>query len=152
METEQSGQKKSIGTVPNSQFKSMATFFSPSIVVHRLCRTADGLAVTSLNEEETLASIMREIPRLIQGGDEVKILVVDDGSTDRTAEVAAGDGTDYVVKLPYTQGLAKAFSAGINECLEHGADVIVNTDDDNQIPAEISQGLSNPFWRAGWRP
>ena len=101
--------------------------------------------IPCLNEEETLASVMRDIPRLIKGVDEVKILVVDDGSTDRTSEVAAGDGADYVVKLPYTQGLAKAFSAGINECLEHGADIIVNTDGDHQYSGRDIPRLIQPI-------
>ena len=88
--------------------------------------------IPCLNEEKTLAEVIRDIPRIIEGVDDVKILVIDDGSTDQTPEVAYTEGADYVIRLPFTQGLAKAFSHGIEACLELGADIIVNTDGDHQ--------------------
>ena len=92
--------------------------------------------IPCLNEELTLPAVVRDIPRRIAGVDEVKVLIIDDGSRDRTAEVARSAGADYVVHLPYTQGLARAFSVGLNCCLELGADIIVNTDADNQYRGE----------------
>ena len=101
--------------------------------------------IPCLNEEETLPSVIRDIPRDIQGVDEVKVLVIDDGSHDRTAEVAYQEGADYVLHLPYTQGLARAFSAGINRCLELGADIIVNTDGDHQYEGKDIPRLIQPI-------
>jgi glycosyltransferase involved in cell wall biosynthesis len=101
--------------------------------------------IPCLNEEETLPSVIHDIPRYIQGIDEVKILVIDDGSHDRTAQVAYMEGADYVLHLPYTQGLARAFSAGINRCLELGADIIVNTDGDHQYEGKDIPKLIQPI-------
>lgn len=101
--------------------------------------------IPCLNEEETLASVVCDIPRRIEGVDEVRVLVIDDGSTDRTVEVASREGADYVLKLPYTQGLARVFSAGINRCLELGADIIVNTDGDHQYSGKDIPRLIQPI-------
>jgi glycosyltransferase involved in cell wall biosynthesis len=101
--------------------------------------------IPCLNEEETLPSVIRDIPRRIVGVDEVKVLVVDDGSRDHTVEVAYREGADYVLHLPYTQGLARAFSAGINRCLELGADIIVNTDGDHQYEGKDIPKLIRPI-------
>ena len=101
--------------------------------------------IPCLNEEETLPSVIHDIPRYIQGIDEVKVLVIDDGSQDRTAQVAYMEGADYVLHLPYTQGLARAFSAGINRCLELGADIIVNTDGDHQYEGKDIPNLIQPI-------
>ncbi|MCD6289164.1 MAG: glycosyltransferase family 2 protein [Anaerolineae bacterium] len=88
--------------------------------------------IPCLNEEATLPETVRDIPREIPGVDKVEILVVDDGSTDRTAEVARELGVDHIVRFPQNRGLAAAFAAGIDACLRLGADIIVNTDGDNQ--------------------
>jgi glycosyltransferase involved in cell wall biosynthesis len=101
--------------------------------------------IPCLNEEETLPSVIRDIPRCIPGVDDVKVIVIDDGSQDRTAEVAYLEGADYVLHLPYTQGLARAFSAGINRCLELGADIIVNTDGDHQYEGKDIPKLIQPI-------
>jgi glycosyltransferase involved in cell wall biosynthesis len=98
-----------------------------------------------LNEEEILPSVIRDIPRQIEGVDEVKVLVIDDGSTDHTAEVAYKEGVDYVVRLPYSLGLARAFCVGINRCLELGADIIVNTDGDHQYEGKDIPRLIQPI-------
>jgi glycosyltransferase involved in cell wall biosynthesis len=103
------------------------------------------IQIPCLNEEKTLAAVIRDIPRRIEGVDEVRVLVIDDGSTDRTAQVASEEGADYILKLPYTQGLARAFSAGINRCLELGADIIVNTDGDNQYSGKDIPRLVRPI-------
>ncbi len=84
------------------------------------------------NEKGTLPETLADLPRKVAGFDDVEWLVVDDGSDDGTAEVAKNHGVDHVVRLPQNGGLARAFSKGIETCLELGADVIVNTDADNQ--------------------
>jgi len=101
--------------------------------------------IPCLNEEKTLPRVIQDIPRAIDGIDEVKILIIDDGSTDRTAEIALQEGADYVVRLPFTQGLAKAFSHGITACLELGADIIVNTDGDHQYRGDDIPRLVRPI-------
>jgi len=98
--------------------------------------------IPCLNEEQTLPETVAAIPRQIAGVDEVEILVVDDGSVDRTAEVARELGVDHIIRHRNTKGLARAFRSGIDACLRRGADIIVNTDGDNQycgadIPALI---------------
>jgi glycosyltransferase involved in cell wall biosynthesis len=84
------------------------------------------------NEEATLPLTVADIPRRIDGVDSVEILVVDDGSTDRTVEVARAVGVDHVVRHKRNRGLARSFRTGLDACLRLGADVIVNTDGDNQ--------------------
>jgi len=88
--------------------------------------------IPCLNEEETLPQTIADIPRWIDGIDTVEILVVDDGSTDRTVEVARAHGADHVVSRKRNRGLAAAFRAGLDAALKAGADIIVNTDGDNQ--------------------
>jgi glycosyltransferase involved in cell wall biosynthesis len=86
------------------------------------------------NEEKTLEVALRDLPREIPGASSVEWLVIDDGSSDRTAEVALDCGVDHVIRRPH-EGLARTFMAGIEACLARGADVIVNTDADNQYVA-----------------
>src|SRR6478672_7359376 len=88
--------------------------------------------IPCLNEEATLAATIADIPRQIEGIDSVELLVIDDGSTDRTVEVAREQGVEHVVRLTNNKGLAAGFQAGLDACLKLGADVIVNTDADNQ--------------------
>jgi glycosyltransferase involved in cell wall biosynthesis len=101
--------------------------------------------IPCLNEEKTLGEVIRDIPRVIDRIDNIKVLVIDDGSSDRTAEVAYKEGADYVIRLPFTQGLAKAFSHGIESCLDLGADIIVNTDGDHQYQGEDISRLIQPI-------
>jgi glycosyltransferase involved in cell wall biosynthesis len=88
--------------------------------------------IPCLNEEMTLPETIAALPRRIEGIDEIELLVVDDGSTDRTVAVARECGVEHIVRLTNNKGLAAAFQAGLDACLKLGADVIVNTDADNQ--------------------
>lgn len=88
--------------------------------------------IPCFNEAETLRQTLGEIPRRIPGVDEIEVLVIDDGSTDGTSERAREVGIDHVVRHKTNMGLARAFRTGIETCLELGADIIVNTDGDNQ--------------------
>ena len=84
------------------------------------------------NEEHTLPETFNDIPREIEGVDTVEIMIIDDGSTDRTVEVAKALGVDHIIRNKNNRGLARTFRKGIDECLKLGADIIVNTDGDNQ--------------------
>jgi glycosyltransferase involved in cell wall biosynthesis len=84
------------------------------------------------NEEETLPATFKDIPKQIDGVDVVEILIIDDGSTDKTIEVAKALGVHHIIINKNNRGLARTFRTGLNECLKLGADIIVNTDGDNQ--------------------
>jgi glycosyltransferase involved in cell wall biosynthesis len=90
------------------------------------------IQIPCLNEEATLPKTIADLPRQVSGFDAVELLVVDDGSTDRTVEVARECGVEHIVRLTSNRGLASAFQAGLDACLKLGADAIVNTDADNQ--------------------
>ncbi len=90
------------------------------------------IQIPCLNEEATLAATIADLPRRIEGIDAVELLVIDDGSTDRTVEVARENGVEHIVRLTNNKGLAAAFQAGLDACLKLGADIVVNTDADNQ--------------------
>lgn len=97
------------------------------------------------NEEKTLPNTLKDLPREVEGFDTVEWLVIDDGSTDDTVEVAKASGVDHLVRFTKNQGLAKAFMAGLDASLKLGADVIVNTDADNQYNAKDIPMLINPI-------
>jgi len=84
------------------------------------------------NEERTLPATFNDIPKEIEGVDKVEIMIIDDGSTDRTIEVAKELGVDHIIINKNNRGLARTFRTGINECLHRGAEIVVNTDGDNQ--------------------
>ncbi|MEO8289671.1 MAG: glycosyltransferase family 2 protein [Gaiellaceae bacterium] len=90
------------------------------------------IQIPCLNEEQVLPQTLADLPREVEGFDAVEWLVIDDGSTDRTADVAHEHGVDHIVRFTSNKGLAVAFQAGIDAALKLGADVIVNTDADNQ--------------------
>jgi glycosyltransferase involved in cell wall biosynthesis len=90
------------------------------------------IQIPCLNESETLPLTLADLPRQVEGFLSVEWLIIDDGSTDGTSEVASKHGVHHVVRSRTNQGLAKSFLIGLDACLEHGADVIVNTDADNQ--------------------
>lgn len=103
------------------------------------------IQIPCLNEEESLPVALAALPRDVAGFDHVEWLVIDDGSTDKTVEVAKAHGVDHVLILPYNQGLAKAFTAGLLESARLGADVVVNTDADNQYDASFIPELTAPI-------
>jgi glycosyltransferase involved in cell wall biosynthesis len=103
------------------------------------------IQIPCLNEAATLPATLRELSRLVPGFDSVEWLVIDDGSIDGTAAVARSCGVDHVLRLDHNQGLARAFMAGIEYALKMGADVIVNTDGDNQYSAASIPDLVRPI-------
>jgi glycosyltransferase involved in cell wall biosynthesis len=105
------------------------------------------IQVPCFNEEQHLALTLGELPRQVPGVDEVEVLVIDDGSTDRTSEVARRNGADYILRFPNNRGLAHAFRAGLDAALRLGADIIVNTDGDNQYCAADIEHLIVPVLR-----
>src|SRR5438067_3672768 len=90
------------------------------------------IQIPCFNEEDQLPTTLGDLPRAVEGFDEVEWLVIDDGSTDRTVEVAREHGVNHVVRLTNNKGLAAGFQAGLDACLKLGADIVVNTDADNQ--------------------
>ena len=103
------------------------------------------IMIPCLNEEVTLPRVINSIPTQIEGISQVEILIVDDGSTDDTVNVARRCGADHILKLKENMGLARAFQAGIDASLDMGADIIVNTDGDNQYPSEAIPALVKPI-------
>jgi glycosyltransferase involved in cell wall biosynthesis len=103
------------------------------------------IQIPCLNEADTLPATLADLPRSIPGIDVIEVLVIDDGSRDRTADVARAAGVDHVVRLRRTKGLAAAFAAGIDASLKRGADFIVNTDADNQYAGHEIPKLLEPL-------
>lgn len=103
------------------------------------------IQIPCLNEEATLPTTLAALPRSLPGIDRVEWLIIDDGSTDRTVEVARAHGVDHVVRFGTNQGLARAFMAGLEGAIRAGADVIVNTDADNQYDAADIPKLIEPI-------
>ena len=98
-----------------------------------------------LNEADTIADVVRDIPRSIPGVDSVEVLIVDDGCTDNTVEIALAHGADFVVRHAGRKGLARAFQTGNDTALRLGADIIVNTDGDHQYPGSAIPRLIGPI-------
>ncbi|WP_322806522.1 glycosyltransferase family 2 protein [Thermanaerothrix sp.] len=105
------------------------------------------IQIPCYNEAEVLPTTLRNLPRQIEGVDCVEVLVIDDGSTDNTAEVARAAGADHIVRLKRHAGLAEAFKVGLDACLRLGADIIVNTDADEQYKPEDIPTLIAPILR-----
>lgn len=103
------------------------------------------IQIPCFNEAETLAIALAALPREVPGFDKVEWLIIDDGSTDETTKVARENGVDHIVQHTHNQGLAKGFMTGIDACLARGADVIVNTDADNQYNADDIPKLTAPI-------
>lgn len=103
------------------------------------------IQIPCFNEESTLAITLAELPREVPGFDSVEWLIIDDGSTDKTIDVAKKNGVDHVIRHFNNQGLARAFMTGLENCLALGADVIVNTDADNQYNAKDISKLTKPL-------
>lgn len=103
------------------------------------------IQIPCLNEEETLPLVFEKMPKKIKGIDKIETLIIDDGSTDKTVEVAKKLGVDHIVSHSKNMGLAKSFADGLDACLSLGADIIVNTDGDNQYPQESIPELVKPI-------
>ena len=103
------------------------------------------IQIPCLNEEATLPATIADLPRRVEGIDEIELLVIDDGSTDRTVAVARELGVDHIVRLTNNKGLAAGFQAGLDSCLKLGADVVVNTDADNKYRGEDVAKLVAPI-------
>jgi glycosyltransferase involved in cell wall biosynthesis len=103
------------------------------------------IQIPCYNEAQILPKTLSQLPRSIDGFDQVEILIIDDGSTDETPKVARENGVDHIVRLSRHRGLAQAYAYGLDACLRLGADVIVNTDADNQYKAEDINRLVEPI-------
>lgn len=103
--------------------------------------------IPCLNEEATLPLVLESIPKKIKGVDELEILVIDDGSTDKTVEIAKKHGVKHFVRHSRNMGLARSFRDGVDYALKHGADIVVNTDGDNQYPQGRIADLVQPIIR-----
>jgi glycosyltransferase involved in cell wall biosynthesis len=101
--------------------------------------------IPCLNEEQTLPLVLKSIPKKIACIDEIIVLIIDDGSTDATIEVAKAHGVKHFVRHAKNMGLALSFHDGVNKALELGADIVVNTDGDNQYPQEKIAELVQPI-------
>src|SRR2546423_1998948 len=103
------------------------------------------IQIPCFNEQDQLPSTLSELPRELPGVDTIEWLIIDDGSTDRTVEVARAHGVDHVVRLTHNKGLAARFEAGLDACLKLGADLVVDTDADTQYTAGHNPKLLAPI-------
>lgn len=103
------------------------------------------IQIPCYNEAETLEIALNDLPRRIDGIDEIEYLIINDGSKDNTVEVARNWGVHYIVNFKQNRGLAKGFMAGVSECLRQGADIIVNTDADDQYAGSDIEKLVRPI-------
>lgn len=103
------------------------------------------IQIPCLNEEKTLPVTLEDLPKKIEGIDKIETLIIDDGSTDDTIRVAKECGVDHIVDFTGRKGLASAFRAGLDKCIEFGADIIVNTDGDNQYSGGDIEKLVRPI-------
>lgn len=103
------------------------------------------IQIPCYNEEKSLPVTINALPKHIDGVDEIEVLIINDGSTDNTVEIAKKLGVSHIVEMPHNCGLAKAFITGLNASLHFGADIIVNTDADNQYNANDIEKLVNPI-------
>ena len=107
------------------------------------------IQIPCYNEAETLEIALNDLPRQIDGVDEIEYLIINDGSKDNTVQVAKDWGVHHIVNFRCNKGLAKGFMAGLDACLVAGADIIVNTDADNQYCADDIEKLVRPILEAG---
>lgn len=103
------------------------------------------IQISCYNEEESLPNTLKALPKKLEGVDDIRVLIINDGSTDNTAKVAADCGADHIISFKKNQGLARSFMAGLQACLKLGADIIVNTDADNQYNAGDIPALIRPI-------
>ncbi len=105
------------------------------------------IQIPCFNEESTLGITLDALPKAIAGIDKIEYLIIDDGSTDKTVEVARTHDVHHILSLRRNRGLAKAFICGLDACIKHGADIIVNTDADNQYNADDIETIVRPILR-----
>lgn len=103
------------------------------------------IQIPCYNEEETLPLVLKDIPKQIEGIDCIELQIIDDGSTDKTVEVAKALGVHHIIKNSSNLGLGNAFRIGMNHALQQGADILVNTDGDNQYPSHYITALVKPI-------
>jgi len=103
------------------------------------------IQIPCYNEEETLPVTLSNLPRRLEGIEKIEWLVIDDGSTDQTSDIARRHGVDHIISHPKNFGLGRTFITGLTACIERGADVIVNTDGDNQYDAGCISDLIRPI-------
>jgi glycosyltransferase involved in cell wall biosynthesis len=103
------------------------------------------IQIPAYNEEENIEKVIKEIPKKIEGIDEIKILLINDGSSDKTQEIAEKEKVDFIISNHKRLGLAKTFLKGLQKSLAEGADIIVNLDGDGQYPAEEIPNLIKPI-------
>jgi len=103
------------------------------------------IQIPCFNEQDVLPITLSDLPKNIEGIDEIEILIIDDGSSDDTVQIAREFGVNHVVSIPVNKGLANAYIQGIDACLKVGADIIVNTDADNQYRADDIEKLVKPI-------
>ena len=103
------------------------------------------IQIPCYNEAETLETALNDLPRKLKGIDTIEYLIINDGSSDNTVEVAKKWGVHHIVNFSQNKGLARGFMAGLDGCLRNGADIIVNTDADNQYNADDIQALIQPI-------
>ncbi|MGD8373704.1 MAG: glycosyltransferase family 2 protein [Candidatus Woesebacteria bacterium] len=103
------------------------------------------IQIPCLNEEKTLPLVLKGIPKKIKNADNVEVLIIDDGSTDKTIQIAKDYGVKHFVRHRRNMGLARSFHDGITKALELGADIVVNTDGDNQYPGKYINDLVQPI-------
>ena len=105
------------------------------------------IQIPCFNEEQTLPLVFEKMPRQIDGIDEIEFQIIDDGSTDKTIEIAKSLGIDHIVRIDgkNRKWLGRAFKTGIDHALKQGADIVVNTDGDNQYPSEMIPALVRPI-------
>lgn len=103
------------------------------------------IQIPCFNEEETIAATLADLPQQIDGIDQIEVLVIDDGSQDETLEVARASGVDHILRFAQNRGLGYAFAAGMDYCLLQGADIVVNTDGDNQYAGADIAKLVQPI-------
>ena len=104
------------------------------------------IQIPCYNEAETLEVALNDLPKHIDGIDEIEYLIINDGSKDNTVEVAKNWGVNYIVNFRNNKGLARGFMAGLDACLRNGADIIVNTDADNQYCGADIEKLIQPIF------
>ena len=103
------------------------------------------IQIPCFNEQENLGETFADLPRAINGIDEIEVLIIDDGSSDATFEEAVRLGVHYIVRFPQNRGLSAAYQAGLNACMRLGADIVVNTDADNQYRGQDIAKLVEPI-------